>query len=545
MVVRSEQIAQIVDQCQLQRVGTRVQVRRQIDLVGRPQNPGDLLPVDTDAEDVDALLAEDQPPGGVALLQRQLAPDSQLARKEQVALPLDMLQRDLAARRNQTEGAVKEAGVVRDVLKTADAVNAEVPDKVHCLNLHVIGQLVLFTLEYTALFNVLVHLVRLPEQYVRLNDILAGLHESRNVQLAEGMIAEESAVGPVNRLAVDRDVENFRCLAGKEQLLRHVICQHREGTADIHRFLTVERTGTDVQDVAVLLLQHAVKPVGALVKRQRIFGRGRNRPLAGKRQRGRQSRRGIGGDRMRCSVVDDYQAAPRREGVLPEEGIQLTGHDIEHLAAAPDVGILCFGGGVDEVVHGKCSLINKMPGDYELKFAGIRAFLGYMMAHPGKKLLFMGQEFAQAQEWSEARELDWYLLEDPNHKKIQDWVKALLHLYRNNRCLYEQDTSWAGFEWINADDKDRSIFSFVRKSKDGKNNMLFVINFTPVARDDYRVGVPKKKTYHLVLNSEDPAFNGTDTDRKKSYKAVKSPCDGRKYSFAYPLPAYGVAVFKY
>ena len=199
----------------------------------------------------------------------------------------------------------------------------------------------------------------------------------------------------------------------------------------------------------------------------------------------------------------------------------------------------------DEVVHLKCSMLNKMPGLEGDKFKNLMAGYAFMMGHSGKKLLFMGQEFAQAQEWSEARELDWYLLEDPNHKKVQDWVKALLHLYRNNPCMYEQDTSWAGFEWINADDRDRSIFSFVRKSKDGKNNMLFVINFTPVARDDYRVGVPKNKTYRLVLNSEDPAFNGTDTDRKKSYKATKSPCDGKKYSFAYPLPAYGVAVFKY
>ena len=199
----------------------------------------------------------------------------------------------------------------------------------------------------------------------------------------------------------------------------------------------------------------------------------------------------------------------------------------------------------DEVVHLKCSMLNKMPGLEGDKFKNLMAGYAFMMGHSGKKLLFMGQEFAQAREWSEARELDWYLLEDPNHKKVQDWVKALLHLYRNNPCMYEQDTSWAGFEWINADDRDRSIFSFVRKSKDGKNNMLFVINFTPVARDDYRVGVPKNKTYRLVLNSEDPAFNGTDTDRKKSYKATKSPCDGKKYSFAYPLPAYGVAVFKY
>ena len=199
----------------------------------------------------------------------------------------------------------------------------------------------------------------------------------------------------------------------------------------------------------------------------------------------------------------------------------------------------------DEVVHLKCSMLNKMPGLEGDKFKNLMACYAFMMGHSGKKLLFMGQEFAQVQEWSEARELDWYLLEDPNHKKVQDWVKALLHLYTSNPCMYEQDTTWAGFEWINADDRDRSIFSFVRKSKDGKNNLLFVINFTPVAREDYRVGVPKNKTYKLVLNSEDPKFNGTDKNRKESYKAVKKECDGRDYSIAYPLPAYGVAVFKF
>ena len=199
----------------------------------------------------------------------------------------------------------------------------------------------------------------------------------------------------------------------------------------------------------------------------------------------------------------------------------------------------------DEVVHLKCSMLNKMPGLEGDKFKNLMAGYAFMMGHSGKKLLFMGQEFAQVQEWSEARELDWYLLEDPNHKKVQDWVKALLHLYTSNPCMYEQDTTWAGFEWINADDRDRSIFSFVRKSKDGKNNLLFVINFTPVAREDYRVGVPKNKTYKLVLNSEDPKFNGTDKNRKESYKAVKKECDGRDYSIANPLPAYGVAVFKF
>ena len=217
----------------------------------------------------------------------------------------------------------------------------------------------------------------------------------------------------------------------------------------------------------------------------------------------------------------------------------------------------------DEVVHLKCSMLNKMPGLEGDKFKNLMAGYAFMMGHCGKKLLFMGQEFAQKQEWSEERELDWYLLENPEHKKIQNWVKELLHLYRRNRCLYELDSSWEGFEWINANDADRSIFSFIRKSKDGKNNMLFVINFTPVERPDYRVGVPKHKTYQLVLDSEDPKFTGKTVQepvkkaakgrgkaakqsyKKLDYKAVKSECDGRPFSFAYPLAPYGVAVFKY
>ena len=200
----------------------------------------------------------------------------------------------------------------------------------------------------------------------------------------------------------------------------------------------------------------------------------------------------------------------------------------------------------DEVVHLKCSLLNKMPGYESDKFKNLMCAYAFMMGHSGKKLLFMGQEFAQAQEWSEARELDWYLLQNPDHKKIQDWMKDLLHIYQKNKAMYELDASWDGFEWINADDRDRSIFSFIRKSKDGKNNLLFVINFTPMARDDYRVGVPKKKTYKLILNSEDKKFNGTDEkSRPDSYKAEKSECDGRDFSFAYPLAPYGVAVFKF
>lgn len=199
----------------------------------------------------------------------------------------------------------------------------------------------------------------------------------------------------------------------------------------------------------------------------------------------------------------------------------------------------------DEVVHLKCSMLNKMPGPEDDKYRNLMAGYAFMMGHPGKKLLFMGQDFAQAQEWSEERELDWYLLENPNHQKVSNWMKELLHIYKKNRCMYELDSNWQGFEWMNANDAERSIFSFVRKSKDGKNNLLFVINFTPVERSDYRVGVPKKGLYKLILNSEDEKFLGSDKKRPENYKAVKSECDGRDYSIAYPLPAYGVAVFKY
>ena len=199
----------------------------------------------------------------------------------------------------------------------------------------------------------------------------------------------------------------------------------------------------------------------------------------------------------------------------------------------------------DEVVHLKCSMINKMPGLYDDKFSNLKAGYSFMLGHPGKKLLFMGQDFGQLREWSEERELDWYLLAEEKHSELQNYVRALLHLYQKNKALYDSDQRGDGFEWINADDNTRSIFSFVRHSKDGKNNLLFVINFTPVARPDYRVGVPRRKQYRLVLNSDAAEFGGSGKEQPEVYRAVKSECDGRPYSFAYDLPAYGVAVFKF
>ena len=199
----------------------------------------------------------------------------------------------------------------------------------------------------------------------------------------------------------------------------------------------------------------------------------------------------------------------------------------------------------DEVVHLKCSMINKMPGLGWEKFENLKAAYAFMMGHSGKKLLFMGQDFAQLREWSEKRELDWYLLAEKEHQQMQSWVRDLLHLYRRRKAFYEQDNTWEGFEWINADDRDRSIYSFVRHAKGGRQNLLFVISFTPVARDDYRVGVPKRKQYRLILNSDEEKYGGTGKKRPTVYKAEKSECDGRPYSFAYPLPAYGVAIFEF
>ena len=199
----------------------------------------------------------------------------------------------------------------------------------------------------------------------------------------------------------------------------------------------------------------------------------------------------------------------------------------------------------DEVVHLKCSMLNKMPGLGFDKYANLKVGYAFMMGHPGKKLLFMGQEFAQLREWSEERELDWFLLAEPEHQAIQNWYMDLLHLYKKNKALYEMDSHPEGFEWINADDIFRSIYSFERHSKDNKKNLLFVCNFTPMERPDYRVGVTRRKQLKLVLNSDEKKYGGKGVERPLIYKPVKQECDGQKYSIAYPLPAYGVAVFEF
>lgn len=197
----------------------------------------------------------------------------------------------------------------------------------------------------------------------------------------------------------------------------------------------------------------------------------------------------------------------------------------------------------DEVVHLKCSMINKMPGLDGDKFANLKVGYTFMMGHPGKKLLFMGQDFGQLHEWDEKVSLDWYLAEEPLHKDLHNYFKDLLHVYKKYPAMYDLDYDWDGFQWINANDGDRSIFSFIRRSKTKKQNLLFICNFTPVARPDYRVGVPKRGNFALILDQSHGLYK--QGDDKVTYRSTKSECDGQPYSFAYPLPAYGTAIFRF
>ncbi len=196
----------------------------------------------------------------------------------------------------------------------------------------------------------------------------------------------------------------------------------------------------------------------------------------------------------------------------------------------------------DEVVHLKCSMINKMPGLNEDKFKNLKCGYLFMFGHAGKKLLFMGQDFAQYHEWDENASLDWYLCNEPLNKNVHDFMRDLLHLYRKYPCMYELDDSPEGFEWINCDDADRSIFSFMRKDSTGKDSLLFVINMTPVERSDYMVGAPNVGKYTLILDE-----NGEVKPRSKktTYMAKKGECDKQPCRIEFPLRPYGCAVFRF
>ena len=197
----------------------------------------------------------------------------------------------------------------------------------------------------------------------------------------------------------------------------------------------------------------------------------------------------------------------------------------------------------DEVVHLKCSMVNKMPGYHVDKYANLRVGYTYMFGHSGKKLLFMGQDFGQEREWSEARELDWFLLQEPLNRGMKEFMGELLKMYRKYSCLYTIDNSWKGFEWMNADDKDRSTYTFIRRTKDGRNNLLFVLNMTPMTWENYQISVPAKKKYKLVLNSNEERFGGNGHKIPEVVEAKAKPLCGRKYSISIDLAPYTAAVF--
>ncbi len=199
----------------------------------------------------------------------------------------------------------------------------------------------------------------------------------------------------------------------------------------------------------------------------------------------------------------------------------------------------------DEVVHMKGSMLQKMPGLGIDKFRNLMVGYAFMMGHPGKKLLFMGQEFGQGREWSEKRELDWHLLKIDMHKYVHKFTNDLLLLYKNSSTLHATDELENGFYWINANDNYRSIYSFVRQTADGSKGLLFVCNFTPMERADYKVGVPKAGSYKLVLDSSKKKYGGSGKNRKRIYKSNQGECDGQGYNLDYPLEPYGVAVFEF
>ena len=199
----------------------------------------------------------------------------------------------------------------------------------------------------------------------------------------------------------------------------------------------------------------------------------------------------------------------------------------------------------DEVVHGKGSMIEKMPGEYEDKFANLRTAYGFMYGHPGKKLLFMGQEFAQFREWSEARSLDWDLLDYDMHREMRAYVKALNELYTKYDAMYVNDNDTMGFEWMSCDNAEQSTVGFVRRGSSAKNQLLFICNFTPVEYDDYRIGVPCAGKYSLVLSSDDKKFGGTGVKNSKTVSAEQIECEGKKNSISMNLPPLSVMVYKF
>jgi 1,4-alpha-glucan branching enzyme len=198
----------------------------------------------------------------------------------------------------------------------------------------------------------------------------------------------------------------------------------------------------------------------------------------------------------------------------------------------------------DEVVHGKGSLLNKMPGDEWQKFANLRLLFAYMYAQPGKKLLFMGDEFGQGHEWSHDRSLDWWILQYPVHFGLQSWVRDLNHLYRNHPAMHEIEVDPHGFEWVDCNDAPMSVISLVRKSKNPRDTILVACNFTPVPRKDYRVGVPGGGWWKELLNSDGQEYGGSGMGNGGGAMADKQEQHGRPYSLTLTLPPLSAVFFK-
>ena len=200
----------------------------------------------------------------------------------------------------------------------------------------------------------------------------------------------------------------------------------------------------------------------------------------------------------------------------------------------------------DEVVHGKGSMLGKMPGDsVAAKYANLRLAMGYWMTHPGKKLLFMGQDFAQEREWSEERSLDWELLKENSHKEFYEFMKALLKLYKEEPALFELEHESEGFEWINNFSADESIIVFVRKSKKSSDILLVVCNFDAVEWTDYKIGVPREGKYKEIFNTDEESFGGSGLINPRVKKSVAEECDGREHSIKINVPSMGMSIFRY
>ncbi|MFW6035678.1 MAG: alpha amylase C-terminal domain-containing protein, partial [Halothermotrichaceae bacterium] len=199
----------------------------------------------------------------------------------------------------------------------------------------------------------------------------------------------------------------------------------------------------------------------------------------------------------------------------------------------------------DEVVYGKKSLLNKMPGDYWQKFANLRVFLGYMMTHPGKKLLFMGGELGQYDEWKDQEELDWFLLDYEMHARLKDYTKQLNQLYLENSALWQLDHDPSGFEWIDADNSDQSIISFIRKGEEEGNIIIIVCNFTPHYYGDYKIGVPFAGEYKELFNSDLNEYGGSGKINDGIHKTKDTSWNYRPYHINIKIPPLAIVVFEY